>query len=136
MPIQDGDRKLLCMEWEGSVHRRGRAEAWRHRMKRRRASLWIVLGGIVAVMATVFVLGQLKSGSTSSPWIGPPAPTTPNAEITIGPRAQLMSVPPSFLGISTEYWTLPAWASELPLLERVLALVRVNGPKRLRIGGD
>jgi hypothetical protein len=45
-------------------------------------------------------------------------------------------IPPSFLGISTEYWALPVWARHLSLLDRVLADLHGPGPLVLRIGGD
>jgi hypothetical protein len=64
----------------------------------------------------------------------PPAP----ARVTVSPNAALRPVPRSFLGLSTEYWALPQWAEEMPLLERALSLVRVrgDGPFILRVGGD
>ena len=40
----------------------------------------------------------------------------PSAVVTIPARGAPMTVPPSFLGISTEYWTIPVWASHLSLL--------------------
>ncbi len=63
-------------------------------------------------------------------------PSLPSAGVTISAHAQTTRVTPSFLGISTEYWTLPAWEHHLALLGRVLALVRNGGPPMLRIGGD
>jgi hypothetical protein len=58
------------------------------------------------------------------------------ARVVVSSRAALRSVPPSFLGISTEYWALPLWARHVALLDRVLSLVRGPGPLVLRIGGD
>jgi Glycosyl hydrolase family 79 C-terminal beta domain len=59
-------------------------------------------------------------------------------QVTVTPRAAQTPVPRSYLGLSTEYSALPAWAHEMPLLERALSLVRVrgDGPFLLRIGGD
>ncbi|HEY5428581.1 MAG TPA: hypothetical protein VIK04_05640 [Solirubrobacteraceae bacterium] len=57
-------------------------------------------------------------------------------QVTIAEQAPMKAVPPSFLGISTEYWALPVWARHLPLLDRVLSLIRGDGPVQLRIGGD
>jgi hypothetical protein len=64
----------------------------------------------------------------------PPA----RAQVTVPAQAAMMPVPRSFLGLSTEYWSLPQWASQMPLLERVFGLVHVpgNGPLILRAGGD
>jgi hypothetical protein len=64
----------------------------------------------------------------------PPVP----AEVTVSPTAAMTPVPRSYLGLSTEYWALPEWSPEMPLLERVLSLleVRGGGPLMLRVGGD
>ncbi len=66
------------------------------------------------------------------------APRPARAEVTIGPRSPMRPVPASFLGLSTEYWSLPRWAGQMPLLERVLSLLHApgQGPLILRIGGD
>ncbi len=60
------------------------------------------------------------------------------ARVAVAANAPMTAMPPSFLGLSTEYWALPLWSSHMPLLERVLSLVRVrgDGPLVLRIGGD
>jgi hypothetical protein len=42
----------------------------------------------------------------------------------------------SFLGISTEYWTIPTWAKHMSLLRRVFSLITQEGPVVLRIGGN
>jgi hypothetical protein len=50
----------------------------------------------------------------------------------------MTTVPRSFLGLSTEYWTMPLFVRHVSLLQRVLSLLRVpgDGPLILRIGGD
>jgi hypothetical protein len=60
------------------------------------------------------------------------------AEVTIGPRERLTPIPRSFLGLSTEYWTLPIAERYIALDGRVLSLLHVPGagPFVLRIGGD
>jgi hypothetical protein len=65
-----------------------------------------------------------------------PAPAA--AEVSLATSAPSVRVPPSFLGFSTEYWTLPLWEPHRALLERALALIHVPGDQRqvLRIGGD
>ena len=63
-------------------------------------------------------------------------PWRPGAQITIGPGATGTPIPSSFLGMSTEYFALPAWARHLTLLDRVLALIHGPGPLVLRVGGD
>jgi len=56
----------------------------------------------------------------------------------IGSPAPVISVPRSFLGISTEYWALPLFERHSTLLARALSLVQVQGggPLVLRVGGD
>jgi hypothetical protein len=58
--------------------------------------------------------------------------------VTISPRAPTTRIPRSFLGFSTEYWTLPVDERHTSIYERLLALVHVpgDGPFVLRIGGD
>jgi hypothetical protein len=69
------------------------------------------------------------------------------ASADVGPARALVSLadarggiplPRSYLGISTEYWTLPYYIAHMDTLERVLAQVHVpgDGPLILRIGGD
>ena len=60
------------------------------------------------------------------------------AVLTIGPNASTTPVPASYFGLSTEYWALPLFERNMPVFERVLALLHVpgNGPLMLRIGGD
>jgi hypothetical protein len=67
-----------------------------------------------------------------------PGPPLPQATLTIGPNAQAVNVPHSYLGISTEYWTLPLFERNMPVLERVISLLHVpgDGPLVLRVGGD
>jgi hypothetical protein len=47
-------------------------------------------------------------------------------------------VPQSFLGISTEYWSVPRYERQYQIFDRVLGYLRVadGGPLILRIGGD
>jgi hypothetical protein len=61
-----------------------------------------------------------------------------HATLTIAPNADTTPVPPSFLGVSTEYWALPAFEHRMRVFERVLALLHEpgDGPLVLRIGGD
>jgi hypothetical protein len=49
-----------------------------------------------------------------------------------------VTVPPSFLGVSTEYWTLPLLDRHPAALYRLLTLLRVpgDGPLIIRVGGD
>ncbi len=58
--------------------------------------------------------------------------------VSINRHHALTPVPPSFLGLSTEYWTLPFDERHLRLFRRVISLIHVAGdaPLVLRIGGD
>ncbi|MEO8966967.1 MAG: glycosyl hydrolase family 79 C-terminal domain-containing protein [Solirubrobacteraceae bacterium] len=67
---------------------------------------------------------------------GQPAAPRIQARVVIDAHAPMRSIPASFLGISTEYWSMPLWARHLSLLDRVLSLVHGPGPLVLRIGGD
>ena len=104
----------------------------------------ILSAAIVAVLVSIVLLRTPPLRGSTPPRSSPPTvstvvgrrPTLFQAEVTIPAQANLMSVPRSFLGISTEYWTLPVWANHMSLLNRVLSLVRANGPLVLRIGGD
>ncbi len=62
----------------------------------------------------------------------------PQLALTIGAQEPLTSIPRSFLGFSTEYWTLPVDERHIMLYRRVISLVHVPGDGRfvLRIGGD
>ena len=57
-------------------------------------------------------------------------------QLLIPDHPGMTRIPPSFLGISTEYWTVPMWARHLSLFDRVLSLIRTNGSVQLRIGGS
>jgi hypothetical protein len=61
-----------------------------------------------------------------------------SAVVSVAAGARRTAVPRSYLGLSTEYWALPVWSGEMPLLERTLSLVSVrgDGPLMLRVGGD
>ncbi len=61
------------------------------------------------------------------------------ATITVAPGAPVsLPIPRSWLGLSTEYWTLPLFARQEVIFERVLRMLQIPGagPLVLRIGGD
>ncbi|MEO6858651.1 MAG: hypothetical protein ABI323_08705 [Solirubrobacteraceae bacterium] len=62
----------------------------------------------------------------------------PRATLTLTPDAAPIPIPPSYLGLSTEYWALPLYARHVSTFERVLGLIHVpgDGPMILRVGGD
>jgi hypothetical protein len=76
-----------------------------------------------------------------SPDQGPnlPSPLPPvSARLTIASHEKMTPIPRSYLGLSTEYWTLPTDELHVAIYKRVLALMHVPGDGRfvLRIGGD
>jgi hypothetical protein len=92
-----------------------------------------VLAGVTSL---VFLSAHLRSparrATTGAGGTSPAASGT----LTLAANAPAVPVPASFLGVSTEYWTIPVWARQMPLLDRVLGMLAVDGPIRLRIGGD
>lgn len=112
-------------------------------LPRIRCSLTIGAVALAAVVVVVVVAGFLASGARDR--ISPQsrsapaqrvAPRQTSLQVTLPPGASTVAVPHGFLGISTEYWTIPVWASHVTLLDHVLAMLAVDGPVRLRIGGD
>jgi hypothetical protein len=113
-------------------------------MHHRVAGIGVVAAGVVAVVALASVLafgtGRQQTGAPSTA----PAPTgarsvasaLPLAVVKIRVRGRAIAVPRSYLGISTEYWTIPVWAQHLSVLGRVLASISPDGPMLLRIGGS
>jgi hypothetical protein len=69
---------------------------------------------------------------------GPGQHSPAGATVTASPGTSPISVPRSFLGVSTEYWAMPVFDRHRELFERVLSLLRVpgDGPLVIRIGGD
>jgi hypothetical protein len=65
-------------------------------------------------------------------------PRLPRATVAIASSATTRPVPRSYLGLSTEYWALPLYASRLRLFEHAVSLLHVpgDGPLVLRVGGD
>lgn len=129
-------------------------------MHRRVAPLLAAVAAAALAAASVAVLLAVfeQAGARSSP--GAPNPLAPCASAAVTPRVQpsqpgaqqtnaaqvqvavcsgarIRSVPNSFLGISTEYWSLPLFERHGLLLARVLSLLRVpgEGPLIVRVGG-
>lgn len=101
----------------------------------------VIVAALLSLAASVAVVVALVFGARGTTPGAPPATpgsalTPPvEARVTLGAGAPV-TVPRSFLGISTEYWTIPVWAGQIGLLDRVLAMLSQDGPIRLRIGGD
>jgi hypothetical protein len=138
----------------------GLGAAVRRLRRRRVARLWALAAALVALAVVLVPLAVADIGETiegSAPPAGshaasPPArvittghrrhpsrgPALAQATLTIGPKLSTAPVPSSFLGISTEYWTLPLFERDTRAFDRVLALLHVpgDGPLIMRIGGD
>ncbi len=105
-------------------------------MRRVGALVALAAGLLVVVIAVVAGTMDRSDGAVGTPII-PSGPTRP-AVVTVDAAGRLPAVPSSFLGVSTEYWTLPLDAGHLRLYERALSLLHVPGgaPLVLRIGGN
>jgi hypothetical protein len=106
---------------------------WRLRSIGRRAALSLVLIGLLifGALAVRAVAHDLVAGGASQP-------AGVDAEVSPASRAAAIAIPRSFLGLSTEYWTLPVDERHPDVYRRILALLHVPGDGRLllRIGGN
>ncbi len=103
--------------------------------ERRRLLTPVWLGSLLLITAVAFVVVATSADVD----LADSQQTQPaRATLTVMPSQTVAAVPPSYLGISTEYWALPLYAQRMALFERVLSLLRVpgNGPLVLRVGGD
>ena len=108
------------------------------RRRPRAALLAVCLTGLACLPAACGAGdGSPGAAGGGSAHRGATLPVAP-AQVSVSADAALRPVPRSFLGLSTEYWALPLWADQMPLLERALSLVQVrgDGPFILRVGGD
>ena len=91
---------------------------------------------LVAAIVATLTLGTRSRGPAPAPVVPGSVATPPvDATVALGTGSPV-TVPSSFLGVSTEYLTIPVWARQMGLLRRVLAMLSQDGPIRLRIGGD
>lgn len=94
-----------------------------------------ILTALVALCPAVGACGSQPAPVRTT--IAPAAATPVRVRVTLEPRRVLAHIPRSFLGISTEYWTIPFWSAHPQLLARVFSqLEGSGGPIYLRIGGD
>lgn len=131
----------------------------RHRLRARTWLLFAVALVLLGILATQVLAdygtptsgvsghGRHKAANSQRRTVMPPMPGQPGpapalrsvlVHAAIEPWAVRARLPRSFLGLSMEYWDLPALDSNPGALRRVLALLHVsgNGPVMLRIGGD
>ncbi len=85
----------------------------------------------LATFGALATSGLVELADSDQP---PPAVAT----VTVSADGSLTSVPRSFLGVSTEYWSLPLYAPRMQVFTRVLSLLHVpgEGPLVIRFGGD
>ncbi|MGI8712178.1 MAG: hypothetical protein ACR2NR_03145 [Solirubrobacteraceae bacterium] len=93
--------------------------------------LSVLAVGTVIAFAAVAISTGVDFADSDQPQLLP-------ASVTITGGEASSVVPRSYLGVSTEYWTLPLYASRMAAFERILSLLRVpgDGPLVLRFGGD
>ncbi len=106
---------------------------------RARATALLAAAGAILVLAVAGCGGQanLEHGlRRQSSAQGQYAPAV--VRLAIDPKARTTPIPESFLGLSTEYWTLPVDERHFSLYRRVISLLHVpgDGPFVLRVGGD
>lgn len=112
-----------------------RAKRSRRRALRGAALVALMLAILVAVLA----LGVgADHAEVRRPALGVEPSRSPAqpAVLRIAPGAVAVPVSQSFLGLSTEYWTIPGWARHLNALGRVISSISPQTPLVLRIGGS
>ena len=92
----------------------------------------------MAVVAMALIAVAFTSVWDTSKADAPPRPRQASATLALNPRVRPVAIPPSYFGLSTEYWLLPLDDGHLRAFEHLLTLVhaRDGGPEILRIGGD
>lgn len=111
-----------------------------------------VIAGVVAVVAAVLAINLFTSfpgrdddtrAATRSERLAESAARAGRAPATsvvvaVATGQRPAPVPPSFLGLSTEYWSLPGFAGHMATFARVLSMLHVpgDGPVILRVGGN
>jgi hypothetical protein len=104
---------------------------------RRRSALALLV--LLFFGALILAAASHHAQNTHTPLRPGGAPSTPlRAEVTVAAGAHPRRIPNSYLGLSTEYWAVPAWQQQSSVLARVLSVLHVPGdsPLVLRIGGD
>jgi hypothetical protein len=108
-------------------------------MNARSLRRWQILAtAAVALAASLLLLGGPDHDSVTKAVARVRSAKPELVSISIAPRARTRVVPDSFLGLSTEYWAVPAFERRQALFARVLSLIHVrgDGPVMLRVGGD
>jgi hypothetical protein len=112
---------------------------------RSRLTLPVLATAVLVLAAAITAVIAGSSGGRAGNSLGSPpiakaaaAAGVGQADLTIGAHGAGTRIPHSFLGFSTEYWTLPVDEHHITLYKRVLSMVHVAGDGRfvLRIGGD
>ncbi len=108
-----------------------------------RRKLASCLATVVAIAVTAGAVGACGTAAAARRNVprahtgaAAPAPGSATTRVDVASRNRPRVVPRSFLGISTEYWTIPIWAQHIDLLSRVFSMITQEGPVILRIGGN
>jgi hypothetical protein len=132
-------------------HLRFRFRFGGRRRRLRPAGVVALLVAVIVALAPIAMLGTVASRSGAAAQTvgvkvsavsqlnqtGPLGGHYVPAVVQVGSDAGAIPVPPSFLGISTEYWALPLFEHHPKLFAKVLSLLTVRGDGQLvlRIGG-
>ena len=102
------------------------------------ARSWAWLTALLVLLVAGVLAAHVATTPAATPSSRVQALAPGTTTVTISPRAATMRMPRSFLGFSTEYWTLPIDERHLAVYERLLSMVHVPGDGRfvIRIGGD
>lgn len=102
----------------------------------------VLLVAVVVAIVLIATSGTTTNAPPAASLLVVPARDTRSspapAAVTIRAGAQISPIPRSFLGLSSEYWTLPKDERHIALYRRLLTYLHVpgDGPFVLRIGGD
>ena len=107
---------------------------FRGRRRRGRAVALALAGALMAGL----IASRAQSEQSRVPRVPAVAASAAVSGVLTVTPTYTITVPSSFFGLSTEYWTLPVDLRHIGLYRRVISLLQVPGdsPFVLRIGGD
>ena len=113
-------------------------------MRRRRVLAWLAAAGLLSagLLLTPVLLAltdhdAVTRAATRDARAAADAGRNRTVVATLVPASGL-PIPRSFLGLSTEYWSLPAYEGQMAAFERVLSMLHApgEGPLLIRVGGN
>ena len=113
-------------------------------MRRRRVLAWLAAAGLLSagLLLTPVLLAltdhdAVTRAATRDARAAADAGRNRTVVATLVPASGL-PIPRSFLGLSTEYWSLPAYEGHMAAFERVLSMLHApgEGPLLIRVGGN